>query len=209
MKKLSRVKIVGYSSLVVFLSLFIISIFIPLFTLILVLSIIFTLVIIAIKAGKYISNDIIREIEMINTEGKKGRVLVAFRPGISRFQEHVMRAFTEGLKSADWRIDFTTISSKTPLDLSSYDILVLGAPNYGGIPHKSINAYFDKISDFNEKNLVLVTTAMAGNEALEVMQEMAEKRNGKVLEAENFLVKDKTATQKCQKIAKNLKLPPE
>ncbi len=129
----------------------------------------------------FLSSDIVSDVETINPDGATGKAFVAYRPGISSFQKDMTYAFIEGLKDDDWRIDVTTISSQTPTDLSSYDLLVFGSPTYGGKPHPSVTTYFKKLGNLEKKNITVIVTSGQSNKALNSMESMVNDVNGTVV----------------------------
>ncbi len=106
-----------------------------------------------------------------------------------------MYAFIGGLEENDWRIEVTTISSQTPIDVSSYDLLVFGSPTYGGKPQDSVFEYLSNLGDLNQTNVVLIVTSAGSKEALPIMEDLVVNANGNVAEALVFHTIDGTAIE--------------
>ena len=107
------------------------------------------------------SPEIIRDIEIQNPDGSKGTVFVAFRPGVTAFNEDVVNGFINGLVDSDWRVEVTTTSQQTPTNMTGYDLIVLGSPVNGDQPHQSMQDYLTRV-DFDGKPVVLILTSGRG-----------------------------------------------
>jgi flavorubredoxin len=147
------------------------------------------------------------EVQIINPEGQRGNVFAVYRPGISSFQGDVTYAFINGLKDSDWKIDVTIPSSETTSDLSKYDLLILGTPTRGGMPHKSVSEYLKRVGDLNGMKTVLIVTAGGGKGALIALEKEVKARNGKIIDLFCFIklgYKGDNPTDICYKAAVNL-----
>lgn len=122
-------------------------------------------VIAAIAAGsgywlqRRINADVVTPITEINPDGTAGKALMVYQPGLSDFQTKVTAAFGEGLAEAGWRVFTTTASDQAPSELAGYDVVVLGAPVYGGAPGKPLSRYIERVADFDDKPVVVLLTA--------------------------------------------------
>lgn len=103
------------------------------------------------------SAEIIRDVEIQNSDGSKGTVFVVFRPGLTGFNEGVVNGFIRGLVDSDWRVEVTTSSQQTPTNMTAYDLIVLGSPSNGDQPHQSMQDYLTRV-DFEGKPVVLIFT---------------------------------------------------
>ena len=104
------------------------------------------------------SAEIVRDVEIQNSDGSKGTVFVVFRPGLTGFNEGVVNAFIRGLVDSDWRVEVTTCSEQTPTNVTSYDLIVLGSPVNGDQPHQSMQNYLTRV-DLEGKPVVLILTS--------------------------------------------------
>lgn len=127
--------------------------------------------------------EIITDIKTINPDGTRGRVFVAYSPGVSSFQEDMTYAFIEGLEENDWNIDITTISSETPVDLSSYDLFVIGSYTAGGEPSKFFLDYFERLGDLNNTDVAIVMTSGASEDSLTFVEDMINNANGTIIKS--------------------------
>ena len=100
----------------------------------------------------------IRDVEVQNPDGATGTVFVVFRPGVTSFNEDIVDEFIRGLIDSDWRVEVTTTSQQTPTNVSTYDLIVLGSPVNGGMPHQSMLDYLASV-DFDGKPVVLILTS--------------------------------------------------
>lgn len=104
------------------------------------------------------SRETIREVEIQNPDGTTGTVFVVFRPGVTSFNEEIVSEFIRGLVDSDWRVEVTTTSQQTPTNVTGYDLIVLGSPVNGGMPHESMLAYLTRV-DFGGKPVFLILTS--------------------------------------------------
>jgi flavorubredoxin len=107
------------------------------------------------------SAEIIRDVEIQNSDGSKGTVFVVFRPGLTSFNEDVVNGFIRGLVDSDWRVEVTTSSQQTPTNVTNYDLIVLGSPVNGDQPHQSMQDYLTRV-DFDGKPVLLILTSAGG-----------------------------------------------
>ncbi|KYC49425.1 MAG: hypothetical protein APG12_01513 [Candidatus Methanofastidiosum methylothiophilum] len=123
-------------------------------------------------------------LETINPEGKSGKVLVVYHPGVSSFQKDVTMSFVRGLVEIDYVVDITTPSSKTTTEIANYDLVVLGAPTYGFAPAKPIENYIKRVADFKEMRIVsILTGAGSTDESVEKMKELILMTNGRLIKS--------------------------
>jgi hypothetical protein len=106
--------------------------------------------------SSWINQGVVSAVETVNPDGDTGTALIVYHPGKSSFQRDVSDAFADGLVSNGWRVEITTASLRAPKDLSSYDLLVLGAPTYDWLPAKPIQAYVARLGDLAGKPTVTI-----------------------------------------------------
>ncbi|MGY5858949.1 MAG: hypothetical protein RTU63_06245 [Candidatus Thorarchaeota archaeon] len=104
------------------------------------------------------SRETIRDLEIQNPDGLEGTVFVVFRPGVTSFNEDIVNEFIRGLVDSDWRVEVTTTSTQTPTNVTGYDLIVLGSPVNGGMPHESMLVYLTRI-DFEGRPVFLILTS--------------------------------------------------
>ena len=104
------------------------------------------------------SREIVQDVEIRNPDGTNGTVFVVFRPGVTSFNQDIVNEFIRGLLDSDWRVEVTTSSPETPTNVTAYDLIVLGSPVNGGMPHQSMLDYLAR-ADFGGKPVVLILTS--------------------------------------------------
>jgi flavorubredoxin len=123
-------------------------------------------------------------LETINSEGKSGKILVVYHPGLSSFQKDVTMSFVRGLVERGYIVDITTPSSKTTTEINEYEIIVLGAPTYEFAPAKPMENYIKRVGDFKGKKIVAILTGSGStDESVAKMKELIEIANGIVIES--------------------------
>jgi hypothetical protein len=106
-----------------------------------------------------INADVATPLSETNPGGTAGTALIVYQPGLSDFQAKVSAGFGDGLAEAGWRVFTTTASDQAPSALAGYDLVVLGAPVYGGAPGKPLSRYIERVADFGGKPVVVLLTA--------------------------------------------------
>ncbi len=131
----------------------------------------------------YMTNrQVVSELTVVDPHGTAGRALVVYHPGLSDFQEHMIRSFTEGLVSRGWRVELTTASAKAPTDLSGYDLLLVGGPTYWWAPARPIQRYVARLGDLGGKpTAILVTGAGSVGRSRSIMERLVREANGEIV----------------------------
>jgi len=125
------------------------------------------------------------ESEVATIAGTGGaRALIVYHSTHGGFQPHVLRAFAGGLTSQGWRVDMTTASTATPTDLSSYDLLVLGAPSYNWQPARPPVAYLERLGDLKGKPVALVVSGGGmTTRAVKILSDRVVRAHGRIVDA--------------------------
>ena len=130
------------------------------------------------------SREVVSEVKILNSEGKAGTALVVYHPGKSDFQHRVFAGFVEGLVFNGWRVEMTTPSPQTPVDLAGYDLLVLGGGTYGFKPNQPIQTYVRRLGDLGGKPTVTIITALGmGERSTRIMEQLVSQANGNLVKA--------------------------
>jgi flavorubredoxin len=102
------------------------------------------------------SREVVSEVKELGGDGRAGQALIVYHAGRSGFQTDMQHALAEGLQTQGWRVDITTASHATPTDLSSYQLLVLGAPTYNFRPARPVIDYLERLGNLSGRPVVLV-----------------------------------------------------
>jgi len=138
-------------------------------------------------AGSWVAyrtgRDIPGQVVVLGDHGtSSGRALVVYHPGLSDFQERVVRAFVVGLVARGWQVDLTTASARAPTTLTQYDLLVVGGPTYFWAPARSIQRYVARLGDLGGKRTaILITGAGAVARSRSVMERLVREAHGEVV----------------------------
>jgi hypothetical protein len=123
------------------------------------------------------------ELVTVNADGATGTALVVYHPGLNAFQKDATFAFVDGLVSGNWKCEVTTASRVTQTDLSTYDLLVLGAPTYAFKPADPIKRYLEAVGDLRGVPTVLVITGAGSTaRAAALLADYVTGANGTLLE---------------------------
>lgn len=129
-------------------------------------------------------HEVVSEVKVLNPKGDNGKALVIYQKGLRDFQPKVAFAFAEGLASIGWRVEITTVSTHTPTDISSYDLLVLTWPTYFFSPSLPVRRYLRRIKDLKEKRTVIICTAAgAPANSCEKMKSLVQAANGNIVKS--------------------------
>jgi hypothetical protein len=106
-----------------------------------------------------IDRETVTPVAVMNPEGKAGKALLVYQPGLSKFPEQVTTAFASGLAAAGWQVSMTTASREAPVPDATYDLVILGAPVYVGAPAKPLARYVARVGDLGGRPVVILLTA--------------------------------------------------
>ena len=89
----------------------------------------------------------------------------------------------QGMVAEGWRIDLCTASRKSPLDLSAYQLLVIGTPGYNRGVARPISAYLDRLGELRGMPVMIVVSGFNYTEgATRALHERIEQAHGQVVE---------------------------
>jgi hypothetical protein len=133
------------------------------------------------------NTEVISAVTTRNADGTSGSALLVYHPGRSDLQERAITGFVDGLVAAGWRVDLTTASAQTPTDLSSYDLLVLGAQSYTWAPARPVQDYLRRVADLAGKSVVVILSGLGETgPANGVMRDLVAETNGALIEIYNI-----------------------
>lgn len=98
------------------------------------------------------------EVTSLGGDGSAGQALIVYHSAQGGFQPVLQRALAEGLQDQGWRVDITTASGITPVNLSRYQLLVLGAPAHNWRPARPVLRYLERIGNLWGIPVVLVVS---------------------------------------------------
>lgn len=128
-----------------------------------------------------ITRETVSEVSTLNAGGGAGRALLVYQPGMSDFPERTVMAFADGLAAAGWAIDRTTASSKAPVNVADYQLIVLGSPIYAGAPAKPLSDYIARVGDFGGRPVAIVLAGAGETAAALAASEAAVRAAGGVI----------------------------
>jgi hypothetical protein len=130
------------------------------------------------------NTEVVSEVVRVGAAGGAGRAFIVYHSTHGGFQPLVLRAFAEGLQSQGWRVDMTTASRATPVNVSAYDVLVLGAPSYNWQPARPTLAYLGRLGDLKGMPVALVISGGGMTDrALKIMSDRVTQAHGRIVEA--------------------------
>jgi flavorubredoxin len=146
------------------------------------LAVVGVLAAVAILSYLWLNKAVVTGIRVVNPEGGAGTALVVYHPGRFGFGQRVRTAFVEGLVSNGWRVAVTTASSRTPTDLSTYDLLVVSGPTYWFTPSRPMLSYLKRLRDAGGKPVATILTAIgAGERSNAILQKAVQAANGELV----------------------------
>jgi hypothetical protein len=132
----------------------------------------------------WLNMEVVSPVETLNPDGQTGTALVLYHPGKSSFQRDVSYSFAGGLASNGWRVDVTTASSQAPMDLSGYDLLVLGAPTYDWLPAKRLPTYLSGLGSFaGTPTVIIISGAGYTDLSQRAMEMLVQEAGGEILKS--------------------------
>lgn len=94
---------------------------------------------------------------VVNQSGR-ATALVVYHPGLSSFQQEMTDAFLDGLVTAGWRIEVTTVGDHAPLYVAPYSLVVFGGPVYWSSPARPLRHYIAEVRGLHEMPTAIVLT---------------------------------------------------
>jgi hypothetical protein len=132
------------------------------------------------------NQEVVSQVTRHNTGGTSGTAFVVYHPGRSDLQTRTVNGFVAGLVQAGWAVDVTTASTQTPVDLSAYDLLVLGAQAYTWSPARPVQDYLARVGDLNGLPVVALMSGLGETgPANTVMRDLITASNGTLLDIYN------------------------
>ncbi|HUL04142.1 MAG TPA: hypothetical protein VLV16_13055 [Gemmatimonadales bacterium] len=127
---------------------------------------------------------VVSDVATIATANRPSRALIVYHSTRGGFQPLVLRAFAGGLASQGWGVEMTTASGATPVDLSPYQLLVLGAPSYNWQPARPVLTYLERLGDLQGKPVALVVSGGGMTDrALKTLCDRVARAHGRVVDA--------------------------
>jgi hypothetical protein len=115
--------------------------------------------------------------------GAAGRALVVYHSARGGLMRTLQEALADGMQRAGWRVDLSTASERSPVDLGAYQLLILGSPCYYGGPAHPISAYLDRLGDLRGLPVVIVVSGFDTTDAaVATLHQRVEQAHGTVLD---------------------------
>lgn len=111
--------------------------------------------------------------EIVKPEGAVvGKAIIVYDPGLSGGTKTAASHMAEDLKSKGYEVKLAGVRSSDAVDISGYDILVVGSPTYGAKPTGPITSYLDGLE--NPGNITAGVYALSGGDTQDAEMVMAE-----------------------------------
>ncbi len=91
-------------------------------------------------------------------QGAGGRALIVYHSARGGLMRAMQEAFADGLQAQGWQVALSTASRFSPVDLSGYELLVLGTPCYNRGMARPISSYLSRVGELPGMPVVIVVT---------------------------------------------------
>lgn len=146
------------------------------------------LLIVVVPIVIYFEYSVYREVEteivIKNTSGIKTALLV-YHPGLTDFSSNIAYGVSDGLVKNNWRVEISTASSQTPINVSRYDLIVFIWPLYDFSPGPTITNYINRVSDLKDTDTIIVTIGGGIDplNAADAMHRIVQNANGNIIKS--------------------------
>jgi menaquinone-dependent protoporphyrinogen IX oxidase len=115
--------------------------------------------------------------------GNVGRALLVYHSAGGGLMRAMQEAFADGMQAQGWQVDLSTASLRSPVDLSGYQLLVLGTPCYNRGLSRPIAAYMNRVGDLAGVPVVIVVSGFNYTErATKTLRDRVHEAQGKVVD---------------------------
>jgi len=115
--------------------------------------------------------------------GSGHRALIVYHSAHGGLMRAMQEAFANGLQAEGWQVDLSTASRLSPVEMSSYQLLVLGSPCYNRGLARPISAYLARLGDLQGMPVVNVVTGFNYTErAAQLLRTRVQHAHGRVLD---------------------------
>lgn len=107
-----------------------------------------------------------------------GKAIIVYSPGLSGQVEGAVNSVAAGLAEHGYEVIVAGVSSRQAQDLSGYDLVIIGSPNYGARPTARVKEYIQNMPPCEEVAIgVLCTSAMVTTKGVDAMAKLVQDRN--------------------------------
>jgi|GEM_PF-1391324 len=125
-----------------------------------ILGIIVLVVVVAYLIGYFSSSGSVT----LKSEGNvSGKVLIVYDPGLSGGTKSAAFQIANVLSSKGYAVTVAGVRSNEAVNLSGYDVLIVGSPTYGAKPTGSIESYLNSLEA--PENIIVGVYSLAGGDA--------------------------------------------
>ena len=102
----------------------------------------------------YLASFFYGNLEVYNSGGKKGKILVIYTPFSSLFNYRNREKFIETFKQTDWELHMSLPNFNAPVDLQDYSIVVINIQTLLGQPMFLVSNYLNALHSMNNKGFI-------------------------------------------------------
>jgi hypothetical protein len=111
------------------------------------------------------------------------RALIVYHSAHGGWMRALQEQLASGMQATGWRVDLSTASRLSPVDLSSYQLLVLGTPCYNRGPAMPVAKYLERVGDLREMPVVIVVSGFNYTErATAELRARVQRAHGRVVD---------------------------
>ncbi len=126
--------------------------------------------------------EIVRDVTIENPSGTTGTAFLVLRPGVTLLPDQIAGKITQGLVNQGWRVEVTTSSSQTSINITRYNLVVFVSPVYGSNPHPTMVSYLKRV-DLADLPVVLLLTSIGKQPlAMELFRNATVAAHGRVVD---------------------------
>jgi menaquinone-dependent protoporphyrinogen IX oxidase len=113
--------------------------------------------------------------------GGHDRALIVYHSAHGGFMRAMQEALAEGMQAQGWRVDLSPASRLSPVDITPYQLVVIGTPCYNRGVARPIETYLKRLGSDGSRPVVIVVTGFNYTErATKKLRERIEQAHGTV-----------------------------
>ncbi|MBN2851745.1 MAG: hypothetical protein JXQ23_03310 [Clostridia bacterium] len=102
--------------------------------------------------------------ETVNAE----KALIVYQPGLTSAPADVAYSIGKGLNDSGFEVTLTNPRQDLSSDISDYEVIVFGMPNYGSAVPEALSNYIGRIDSFTGKRILLFSTSGGAEQIIEL-----------------------------------------